>query len=109
MNSKAYEAFLRQQRYSDEEIDAVQKQIEKTKEDNLTKATILMSRSQDIKNYVNIPTQLKPEIPKEIKPRFDHSLDMKRNIGLKSITINEDGEMDCGDGLVMGNLTSKDL
>ena len=78
---------------------------------------LIANPSPEISKSMNIPTNLKEgELNQktESHPHFknyDHSLDMKRKIGLKSAnpTPNEDGYVDCGDGLEMGNLTSKDI
>ena len=75
------------------------------------------SPNNDIQKTLNIPTNIKEgELNQKSKshPHFknyDHSLEMKRNIGLKSgnPVINEEGEIEYDDGITMGNLTSKDV
>lgn len=78
---------------------------------------LIENPSVEISKNMAIPTNLKPgELNQkaESHPHFkdyDHSLEMVRKIGLKSAnpTPNEDGYIDCGDGIEMGNLTSKDI
>ena len=45
---------------TEEEADKILATREMQKEENLKKATILLSRSQNIKDYTNIPSKIKP-------------------------------------------------
>ena len=73
--------------------------------------------NSQISDSINIPTNLKKgelnqkTISHQHFKNYDHSLDMKRKIGIKSgkPVYNEDGEIEYEDGLTMGNLTSKDI
>jgi len=76
-----------------------------------------LQRSQNISDYTDIPSKLseadinQKTISHPHFQNYDHSLDIKRDIGLKhgKPVYNEEGEIECGDGLVMGNLTSQDI
>ena len=117
MNSPMLDAFLKQQKYTDQQARNIEIEIQKIKDKNLSKATTQMNRPQEIKLYTNVPTKLKEgelnhkTISHPQLKNYNHSLEMKRDIGLKSgkPNINSDGEIEYDDGITMGNLTSKDL
>ena len=77
----------------------------------------ILENRQNIRGAISVPTNLEEgelDQKTESHPHFknyNHSLEMVRKIGLKSSKAvpNEDGYIECGDGIEMGNLTSKDI
>jgi len=106
-------------KYTDDEAADINIEIQRIKHENEKKARAQLHRNQEIANYTDIPSTITAEDinqKTESHPHFkdyDHSLEMKRNdlLGLKKgkPVPDENGEIDCGDGITMGNLTSKDV
>lgn len=97
---------MQQSKYTDEEAEKVLKEREQQKEENFKKATSILQRSQDLKDYINIPSQIKSEElneKPEVHPKFknyDHSLEKVRQ---KFFVDGTD------DGIEFGDLTSEDI
>jgi len=78
---------------------------------------LIKNPSPEIAKSMHIPTNLKAgelDQKTESHPHFknyNHSLEIVRKIGLKSgkPVMNEDGYIECGDGLEMGTMTSRDI
>ena len=84
MKSKMLKAFMDQQKFTDEEAITIANSIEDLKNENFNKGMQQLDRSQDIRQYTSIPTQLKPgelDQTHEVHPRFkdyNHSCEQVR-------------------------------
>jgi len=78
------EAFLKQQKFTDKQADAYQTAIQVLKDRNLAKGLSEMNKNQEVKNYMTIPSKIKPEDinqKTEAHPKlksYDHSLESVR-------------------------------
>ena len=82
-------AVMGASKYTDEEADAMERAQQKFQQDQAAEFMKALARNQDIAKSVDIPTAIKEgelDQKTESHPHFanyDHSLDMKRDIGLK--------------------------
>jgi len=113
MRSPVQQAFLDQQKFTDAEADAYQQSIADAHADNERKAMLQLCRSQNVSDYMNVPTTIEAgslDQTHEVHPKlkgYDHSLEKVRNQEA-GIVKHVDGAEDA-DGISMGNLTSKDI
>jgi len=84
MNSPMLEAFLKQQKFTDKQADAYQVAIEVLRDKNFANAMTEMTKTQEVKKYMEIPSKIKPEDinqKTEAHPKlksYDHSLEAVR-------------------------------
>jgi hypothetical protein len=106
-NHSILQAVMEQSKYTDAEADQILAARKAQNEENLKKAMIEMSKSQNIRDHINIPSQIKtgeldqkPEVHPNLKG-YDHSLEQVR----KKFT----SEGPDSDGIEFGDLTSQDV
>ena len=105
--SNMLNAFLSQQKFTDKEADEYEQSIQKMQKENMDKAISSFSKTQNIADNMNIPTQ-NPKIEEETVSHdnfknYDHSLEITRN-GLAGIDA-----MGGADGIEFGDLESGDV
>lgn len=102
------EAFLRQQKFTDEEAAQIEANVQEIQQENYQKAKEQMNQDQSLIKTLNIPCNI-PETKTESHLNFknyDHSLEKARNdeAGIKQLDQTWEEE-----GIEFGNLTSKDI
>lgn len=84
--SEMFNAFLKAQKFTDEEADQYEKAILEKQQENFSSALKSMAKSQNISDYMRIPSQNPTiETKTEVHPHFknyDHSLEQDRWRGL---------------------------
>ena len=97
--SNFQKAFFDQQKYSEEEVDEINRQIQEYQNENFQKAYqhLVGSDPNDLKNSIDIPTENpildgKPEVHPQMKD-YDHSLEKNRwkEIGGRSLDDLDEG------------------
>lgn len=105
--SPMLQAIMDQSTYTDKEAEGVLATREMQKREYEKKAMSILSRSQDMRQYVDVPTRIKPgdlDQKTEAHPNFkDHPQQDKVRMSFKFDII------DSSDGIEMGSMTSKDI
>jgi hypothetical protein len=100
-NSPMFDAFLKQQKYTDKEADQIEASIKQKTEDNVRKAKEILSRDQNISKYTSIPSNIKEgDLNQKTQSHhnfknYDHSLEKVRH---KFTKVNVDDGVEWGDG-----------
>lgn len=101
MNSPMLDAFLKNQKFTDEDADRIKLEQQQLQQNKEKEAIQQLSRSQRISEYTSIPTKIKDkelnETPKSHPSfeKYDHSLEMPR------IKYNVDGAEILSEGVTI--------
>jgi len=85
-NSPMLNAFLKNQKYTDEEANDIEIAKQQFQQDRMSDAVKQLGRSQNISDYVNVPSTITPKdidqvtVPHPNLANYDHSLDRTRTV-----------------------------